>query len=58
VTYSATNFIPLGGRDLISINAQTGEIRLTGPLDFEDVTVFDFRVEAKDKGIPPLSGHC
>ncbi|XP_035415487.1 protocadherin alpha-2-like [Cygnus atratus] len=58
VTYSASNFIPLSGRDLISVNAQTGEIRLVGPLDFEEVSVFDLRIEARDKGTPPLSGHC
>ncbi|POI18554.1 hypothetical protein CIB84_017701, partial [Bambusicola thoracicus] len=58
VTYSATNFIPLSGKDLISVHPQTGEIRLTGPLDFEEVSVFDFRIEARDKGTPPLSGHC
>ncbi|KAM9184619.1 protocadherin alpha-2-like [Mergus octosetaceus] len=58
VTYSASNFIPPSGRDLISVNPQTGEIRIVGPLDFEEVTVFDFSIEAKDKGTPSLSGHC
>ncbi|XP_042645892.1 protocadherin alpha-2-like [Tyto alba] len=58
VTYTATNFIPLSGRDLITVNPKTGEIHLTGALDFEEVVVFDFRIEARDKGFPPLSGHC
>uniref|UniRef100_A0A8B9TAP5 Cadherin domain-containing protein n=1 Tax=Anas platyrhynchos TaxID=8839 RepID=A0A8B9TAP5_ANAPL len=58
VTYSASNFIPPSGRDLISVNPQTGEIRLVGPLDFEEVSVLDFSIEAKDKGTPSLSGHC
>ncbi|XP_032052990.1 protocadherin alpha-2-like [Aythya fuligula] len=58
VTYSASNFIPPSGRDVISVNPQTGEIRLVGPLDFEEVSVFDFSIEAKDKGTPSLSGHC
>ncbi|XP_068273242.1 protocadherin alpha-2-like [Nyctibius grandis] len=58
VTYTATNFIPLSGRDVISVNPKTGEIRLTGALDFEEVSVFDFRIEARDMGTPPLSGHC
>ncbi|XP_040429885.1 protocadherin alpha-2-like [Cygnus olor] len=58
VTYSASNFVPLSGRDLISVNPQTGEIRLVGALDFEEVSLFDFRIEARDKGTPPLSGHC
>ncbi|XP_054244985.1 protocadherin alpha-8-like [Indicator indicator] len=58
VTYTVTNVIPPGGKDVISVNPHTGEIRLTGALDFEEVSVFDFRIEARDKGTPPLSGHC
>ncbi|NWQ87449.1 PCDAC protein, partial [Burhinus bistriatus] len=58
VTYRATNFIPLSGKDVITVNPTTGEIRLTGALDFEEVSVFDFRIEARDKGSPPLSSHC
>ncbi|NXI95088.1 PCDAB protein, partial [Psophia crepitans] len=58
VVYTATNFLPLSGRDVISVNPKTGEIRLTGGLDFEEVSIFDFRIEVRDKGTPPLSGHC
>ncbi|NXM01324.1 PCDGL protein, partial [Tyrannus savana] len=58
VTYTATNFIPASGRDVISVNPTTGEIHLTGALDFEEVNIFDFRVEARDQGTPPLSSHC
>ncbi|XP_030315248.1 LOW QUALITY PROTEIN: protocadherin alpha-8-like [Calypte anna] len=58
VTYTATNFIPPSGRDVIAVNPKTGEIRLTGALDFEDVSFFDFRIEARDNGWPSLSGHC
>ncbi|NWV71160.1 PCDA2 protein, partial [Malurus elegans] len=57
-SYTVTNVIPLSGRDVISINPKTGEIHLTGALDFEEVSVFDFRIEATDKGTPPLSSHC
>ncbi|XP_053812884.1 protocadherin alpha-13-like [Vidua chalybeata] len=58
VTYTVTNFIPPSGKDVISINTNTGEIHLTAALDFEEVSIYDFRIEAKDKGTPPLSGHC
>ncbi|XP_063205474.1 LOW QUALITY PROTEIN: protocadherin alpha-2-like [Chroicocephalus ridibundus] len=58
VTYTATNFFPLSGRDVITVIPQTGEIRLSRTLDFEEVSIFDFRIEARDKGSPPLSGHC
>ncbi|NXX09846.1 PCDAB protein, partial [Larus smithsonianus] len=56
VTYTATNFFPLSGRDVITVIPQTGEIRLSRTLDFEEVSIFDFRIEARDKGTPPLSG--
>ncbi|XP_064581388.1 LOW QUALITY PROTEIN: protocadherin alpha-8-like [Zonotrichia leucophrys gambelii] len=58
VTYIATSFIPPSGKDVISINPNTGEIHLTAALDFEEVSIFDFRIEATDQGTPPLSGHC
>ncbi|XP_074408343.1 protocadherin alpha-8-like [Zonotrichia albicollis] len=58
VTYAVTNFIPPSGKDVISLNPNTGEIHLTAALDFEEVTIFDFRIEARDRGTPPLSGHC
>ncbi|XP_071426407.1 protocadherin alpha-3-like isoform X7 [Pithys albifrons albifrons] len=58
VTYTINNFMPPSGRDVISISPKTGEIHLTGALDFEEVSIFDFRIEARDQGTPPLSGHC
>ncbi|NWU93251.1 PCD17 protein, partial [Upupa epops] len=58
VTYTASSFIPAGGRDVISVDPKTGEIHLKGALDFEAVSVFDFRIEARDGGTPPLSSHC
>ncbi|XP_057265762.1 protocadherin alpha-8-like [Pezoporus wallicus] len=58
MTYTVTNFLPLSGKDVITVNPRTGEILLTSALDFEEVNVFHFRIEAQDKGSPPLSGHC
>uniref|UniRef100_A0AAR2JJX0 Cadherin domain-containing protein n=1 Tax=Pygocentrus nattereri TaxID=42514 RepID=A0AAR2JJX0_PYGNA len=37
-------------RDLFSIDASTGEIRLAGELDFEETTVHEFKIQAKDQG--------
>ncbi|NWI40756.1 PCDAB protein, partial [Picathartes gymnocephalus] len=54
MTYAVTNFIPPNRGDIISVDPKTGEIHLTGALDFEEVSIFDFRIEAKDKGTPPL----
>ncbi|XP_068062430.1 protocadherin alpha-8-like [Anomalospiza imberbis] len=56
--FTATSFIPPSGRDIISINPKTGEIHLTAALDFEEVSIYDFRIEVRDQGTPPLSSHC
>ncbi|NWT63263.1 PCDAB protein, partial [Erythrocercus mccallii] len=58
VTFTATSFVPPSGKDVISVNPKTGEIHLTAALDFEEVSIYDFRIEARDQGWPPLSGHC
>ncbi|XP_065546878.1 protocadherin alpha-10-like [Lathamus discolor] len=58
MTYTVTNFLPLSGKGVITVSPRTGEILLTSALDFEEVNVFHFRIEAQDKGSPPLSGHC
>ncbi|NWT33374.1 PCDA2 protein, partial [Cardinalis cardinalis] len=41
-----------------TIDSKTGEIRLKGTLDFEDVQLHELQIEARDKGTPSLSGHC
>ncbi|XP_075623000.1 protocadherin alpha-6-like [Balearica regulorum gibbericeps] len=58
VVYEIDTFVPASAVDVFSIDASSGEIRLRGPLDFETVTFYDVHVKAKDKGTPPLSGHC
>ncbi|XP_020860676.1 protocadherin alpha-4-like [Phascolarctos cinereus] len=36
----------------------TGEIRIMGQLDHEEMKLYEINVIAIDKGTPPLSGHC
>ncbi|NWI64574.1 PCDAB protein, partial [Todus mexicanus] len=58
VIYQIDNIVPASDSDVFSIDAKSGEIRLTGTLDFETVTIYSLQIKAKDKGTPPLSGHC
>ncbi|XP_039567875.1 protocadherin alpha-5-like [Passer montanus] len=58
VKYEIDTVVPPSGSDLFSIDANTGEIRLKGALDFEVVNLYDLNIRATDKGTPPLSGHC
>ncbi|NXM77581.1 PCDA2 protein, partial [Serilophus lunatus] len=57
-SYSILSSVPVGSRDLFTIDNKSGEIRLTGTLDFEDIRLHELQIEATDKGTPPLSGHC
>ncbi|NXK93002.1 PCDAB protein, partial [Formicarius rufipectus] len=58
LTYEIASVIPPLSSDLFIIDANSGEIRLRGTLDFESVTLYDMHVRATDKGMPPLSDHC
>ncbi|NWV69882.1 PCDA6 protein, partial [Malurus elegans] len=58
IFYSLKLLFPLDGREVFRTDSNTGEIRLTHNLDFEDVSLYRLQVEATDKGTPPLSGHC
>ncbi|NXD74466.1 PCDAB protein, partial [Eolophus roseicapillus] len=58
VTFTASNTFPPKGLNLFLLNQKTGEIRLAGVLDFEDVRSYEIEIEATDQGTPPLSGHC
>uniref|UniRef100_A0A8V5GGV3 Uncharacterized protein n=1 Tax=Melopsittacus undulatus TaxID=13146 RepID=A0A8V5GGV3_MELUD len=57
MTYTVTNFLPLR-LNIFLLNPETGEIRLRGALDFEEIRSYEIQIEATDQGTPPLSGHC
>ena len=55
------SFINQDGDDkssVFNIDQDTGEIRVQGPLDFEETNAFEIHVQAKDKGASPRSAHC
>ncbi|NXF93678.1 PCDA2 protein, partial [Eubucco bourcierii] len=58
VIYDIDAFVPASASDLFSIDGKSGEIRLRGALDFETDNFYELQIKAKDKGTPPLSGHC
>uniref|UniRef100_A0A663EP04 Cadherin domain-containing protein n=1 Tax=Aquila chrysaetos chrysaetos TaxID=223781 RepID=A0A663EP04_AQUCH len=58
VIYEIDTVLPPSASDMFSIDTNSGEIRLTGAVDFETVTFYKLHIKAKDKGSPPLSGHC
>ncbi|NWT18764.1 PCDAB protein, partial [Vireo altiloquus] len=58
VKYDIDTVVPPSASDLFRIDENSGDIRLTGALDFEEVNLYDINIKATDKGTPPLSGHC
>ncbi|NXH99173.1 PCDA2 protein, partial [Pachycephala philippinensis] len=58
IYYSFSDTISSQVQDLFIIDKKSGEIRTNGELDFEDVQSYDLEIEARDKGTPPLAGHC
>ncbi|XP_070604707.1 protocadherin alpha-5-like [Erythrolamprus reginae] len=57
ISYYFSNSLPLDVTKLFSINSDTGEIRMIGELDYEDINCYELQIVAEDKGSSPLSGH-
>ncbi|XP_047209474.1 protocadherin alpha-10-like [Girardinichthys multiradiatus] len=51
------NSNPLPLRSMISINSETGEIISLQSFNFEQLKTFQFKVQATDSGVPPLSSN-
>uniref|UniRef100_A0A8C6RHJ7 Cadherin domain-containing protein n=1 Tax=Nannospalax galili TaxID=1026970 RepID=A0A8C6RHJ7_NANGA len=58
ISYSFNSLVPSLVLDQFSIDANTGEIVIRGNLDFEQANFYKIRVDATDKGHPPMAGHC
>ncbi|NXI47499.1 PCDAB protein, partial [Galbula dea] len=58
ISYSLQKLLPKDGRHIFEIDRKSGEILLTGDVDYEDVGLYRLQVDATDQGTPPLSGHC
>ncbi|XP_076994083.1 protocadherin alpha-8-like [Tamandua tetradactyla] len=58
ISYSFNSLLPPMVFDQFAIDPNTGEIVLKGNLDFERVNLYKIRIDATDKGHPPMAGHC
>lgn len=58
IRYSLSSHNSDALRQIFAIDEQTGEIRVQGNLDFEEATVYEIEVEAKDMGSPTMEEHC
>ncbi|XP_027133869.1 protocadherin alpha-2 isoform X4 [Larimichthys crocea] len=57
VVYSFIERGDFNPESVFSINPDTGEITVTGNVDYEENTAYDIRVQARDKGTPSRSVH-
>uniref|UniRef100_A0A8C9XI23 Protocadherin 2 alpha b 1 n=1 Tax=Sander lucioperca TaxID=283035 RepID=A0A8C9XI23_SANLU len=62
IVYTFGKEVDIHLQKLFHIDPRTGEIKVTGIIDFEENKSYEIdihiRVEASDKGQPPMSAHC
>ncbi|NXP29640.1 PCDA1 protein, partial [Scytalopus superciliaris] len=58
IVYLFSRHVSTEVKEMFSIDENKGEIRLQGKLDYEEMDSYEITVEARDRGSPPLSGHC
>ncbi|XP_064183982.1 protocadherin-17-like isoform X1 [Anguilla rostrata] len=58
VVYSFGGYAPDRVRELFSIDPRTGVIKIQGEIDYEESSVIEIDIQAKDMGPNPIPGHC
>ncbi|XP_074169757.1 protocadherin alpha-6 isoform X3 [Rhinolophus sinicus] len=58
ISYSFNRLVPPMVIDQFSIDTNSGEITIRKNLDFEKVNSYKIRIDATDRGHPPMAGHC
>ncbi|XP_048884558.1 protocadherin alpha-C2-like isoform X25 [Brienomyrus brachyistius] len=58
IIYSFTLYTSEKTQDLFSLNSDTGEVKVKGIIDFEEIKTLEMHIQAHDKGYNPLSGQC
>ncbi|XP_054424560.1 protocadherin alpha-6-like [Pteronotus mesoamericanus] len=58
IFYSFNSLVPPVVIDQFSMDSNTGELTIRKTLDFEKVNSYKFRIDATDRGHPPMVGHC
>ncbi|NXG05115.1 PCDA5 protein, partial [Sakesphorus luctuosus] len=58
IVYFFSKHVSTEVKEMFTIDENKGEIRLQRKLDYEEMDSYEITVEARDRGSPPLSGHC
>ncbi|XP_056328879.1 protocadherin 2 alpha b 1 [Danio aesculapii] len=57
IVYSFVDRTPRNIMERFEIDAQSGDVKIKGDIDYEENTAFEIRVQAIDKGPVTMSGH-
>ncbi|KAB0338841.1 hypothetical protein FD754_024302, partial [Muntiacus muntjak] len=58
IVYLFNNLVLDNVKSKFAINSNSGEIIVTGKLDYEDCNLYEINIDAVDKSAFPLTGHC
>uniref|UniRef100_A0AAQ4Q1H8 Protocadherin alpha 8-like n=1 Tax=Gasterosteus aculeatus aculeatus TaxID=481459 RepID=A0AAQ4Q1H8_GASAC len=58
VEYSLSRTLAREVYDIFELDHLTGEVKLKGVVDFEELEIFKLDIQASDKGTPPLTSRC
>ncbi|KAI4898224.1 hypothetical protein NFI96_004670, partial [Prochilodus magdalenae] len=58
VVYSIISDEENSGMGMFSINPSSGDITVTGSVDYEENPAIELRIQAQDKGTPPRRSRC
>ncbi|XP_072573214.1 protocadherin alpha-C2-like [Paramormyrops kingsleyae] len=58
IIYSFTLYTSEKTQDLFSLNSNTGEVKVKGIIDFEEIKTLEMHIQAHDNGYNQLSGQC
>ncbi|XP_042636642.1 protocadherin alpha-2 [Orycteropus afer afer] len=58
IVYSLSSDMPSSIQSKFKIDPSSGEIKINGQLDYEEMKSYEIQVIATDKGTPSMSGHC
>uniref|UniRef100_A0A7M4E2M7 Protocadherin gamma subfamily C, 3 n=2 Tax=Crocodylus porosus TaxID=8502 RepID=A0A7M4E2M7_CROPO len=58
IVFSFSSHTPAKVRELFALDSATGEVRVKGELDYEEVKFYEIYIQAKDKGPYPEVAHC
>ncbi|KAI4899904.1 hypothetical protein NFI96_019483 [Prochilodus magdalenae] len=58
VAFLFSKYTPDKILNLFSVDSKSGEIRVIGEVDYEQTSVYDITVQARDGGSPAMEGSC